>query len=94
MDSENETSCAYICGMKPKFNLNITREEFEALACHKPSLDGDWLYRYEAYSICADNEVSPLYPKFDLRKELPRLFRTFGDAEAFLHCNKPSLATY
>lgn len=80
--------------MKPKFTPSITREEFEALACRKPGLDGDWLYRYEAYSVRDDNEKSPLYPKFNLWKENSRLFRSFEDAEAFLHSNEPSIPDY
>lgn len=77
--------------MRPKLHNDIKREEFDALANRKPSLEGDWVYRYEAYSI---DEDGILYPKFELWKEDDRLFLTFEDAEKFMRHNEPKNSEY
>lgn len=64
---------------------DLTFEEFCALANQKPNLEGDWVYRYEAF-LLDDDEKKP-YPKFDIWSGNRILFHTLAEAEAFMRNN-------
>ena len=67
---------------KHSLRCNLTFEEFSALACRQPDLNGDWVYRLESY--CLDGDPKVPYPQFEIRIEEKRLFHTFAEAEASL----------
>lgn len=61
---------------------NLTFEEFSALACRQPDLNGDWVYRLESY--CFDDDTKVPYPQFKIWINEKRLFHTFAEAESCL----------
>lgn len=71
--------------MRNAITDNLTRQEFEKLACREPSIEGDWIYLVEQAFI--DSEMKALYPKFKLLNPEKRLFLSFDKAMEYLHNN-------
>lgn len=67
-------------------NGKMTQQQFYELASRKPVLNEDCVYRYEAFEI-AEICASHPYPEFGVCDKECVLFRTFDDAERFMHDN-------
>ncbi|MCM1142507.1 MAG: hypothetical protein NC453_28390 [Muribaculum sp.] len=62
---------------------NLTFEEFKALACREPNLEGEWLYQV-TQAIIYDWQIKNPYPRFDLSYTRTFYFKTFQEAEQFV----------
>lgn len=71
---------------KGQLRKDLTFEEFCALASRKPSLDGEWVYRYESFEI-PEFYAENLYPDFELLNNDSILFHLFEAAEEFMRYN-------
>ena len=64
---------------------NLTRQEFEKLACREPSTEGNWIYQLEQAFF--DSEMKLIYPKFKLCYPEKRLFLSLEKAIEYLGNN-------
>ncbi len=61
---------------------DLTFEQFKALALREPDLTGDWIYDLEVSEF--DDEMTELYPAFELYNTSHFFFRSLEEAEKYM----------